>query len=398
MLEKEFHISLLITAELSATLTATQQTELDSWKKTSPDHLDFYNRLVAQENFLQEMRSFNNIETDHIWNLTKAGLKSSERTKGNLEFVKRNKFWPRIIAVAAAIAVIILGALYYSYNHQTGRYPDKSRYVLNAAADILPGRNGATLTLASGKSIKLSDLQSGVVIGSSQLAYNDGSVIATDAAQGIPYEKLTATTAKGQTYSFTLPDGSRVWLNADSRISFAQPFTDKTREVFLEGEAYFEVAKNKKRPFIVSGNGQFIEVLGTHFNVNAYPDGRMSATTLIEGSVKVSAAGKTQLIKPGEQVVNQNGKLNIRPADTDLELAWKNNDFYFRAAAMETVMKQIERWYNIRVEYSDQQLKSISINGLISRSKPLSVVLERLGAAGQMRFKIDGRTVTAMPL
>jgi transmembrane sensor len=297
---------------------------------------------------------------------------------------------------AAAVAIIICAVGIYHYK---GSNLTATKFV-SYTKDIPAGKEGATLTLGNGKKIAISEASAGILVDDQDITITKTSngmiVYSVKSFESGGTDYNTLETGNGQQGQVVLPDRSVVFLNAGSSLKYPSSFSHLSeRTVELSGEAYFEISKDKKHPFIVKTRNQDIKVLGTHFNINSYSNERVTKTTLLEGSVLID---NKYLLKPGELAVNSNGKMNVMPADIDLELAWKNNDFYFRETAMETVMKQISRWYDIEVEYSDPRLKLISINGLISRSKPISVVLGRIGAAGQMRFKINGRNVTAMPL
>ena len=308
---------------------------------------------------------------------------------------KPNHFsWFRNFAAAAAVVIVFAAGFYY-YNSSNL----EGAKLVSYTKDIPAGKEGATLTLGNGKKITISEAAVGMLV-------DDQDITITKTADGMIVYKVkssdrtvtaynTLETSNGEQSKIILPDNSKVFLNAGSSIRYPASFSHLTeRQVELSGEAYFEISKDKAHPFIVKTKKQDVKVLGTHFNINSYSNEHATKTTLLEGSVLID---NKYVLKPGDLAINDNDKLDVVPADTDLELAWKNNDFYFRETAMERVMKQIERWYDIKVEYADPRLKSISINGLISRSKPLSIVLERLGAAGQMRFKINGRNVTALP-
>ncbi len=391
MLEKEFYISTLITAELNRPLDQQEANELQAWKDASPEHLEFYNRLIAQEYFLQEFKNFNQVDTENIWKLTETRLKADLVLGGAQTSAGQIKLWPRIAGIAAAVAILVLSIYFFNAAYRSGS-TNQNEYA-KGYADIKPGKNGATITLASGKVIKLSDYQSGVVIGNDHLAYTDGSAVATESESNFRDERLTATTTKGQTYIFTLPDGTKVWLNADSKISFKQQFTKKTREVLLEGEAYFEVAKDKRHPFIVATKGQEIEVLGTHFNVNSYRDEPRTATTLLEGSVKVKVGKAQKIIKPGEQALNSSGVISVRQTDVDNVVDWKNGDFNLNHIEFKTAMRKIARWYDMDVIYDDSVPDNMESGGWISRDKPLSAVLKSIESSGLVKFKVEGRKI-----
>ncbi|SDK65295.1 FecR family protein [Pedobacter sp. ok626] len=392
MLEQEFHISKLITAELEGALDPERGRELQAWKDASPDHLDFYNRLVAQDNFLQEFKNFNETDTSNIWQLTAAGLASGMAQESRKASGKSIKLWPRIAGVAAAVAVLAICVYFFVA-------PDRSKNQIEYAkdhVDIQPGRKGATITLGNGKVIRLSELQSGVSVGADRLAYADGTSVDKGADVELKNQTLTASTANGQTYTFTLSDGTKVWLNAGSKISFAQQFINTTRDVLVEGEAYFEVAKDKHHPFIVRTKGQQIEVLGTHFNVNSYHDEPGTATTLLEGSVKISAGNVQKIIKPGEQAINRSGMIAVREIDVENYVDWKNGDFNLNHIEFKTAMRKIARWYDMEIIYDASVPDNMESGGWISRDKPLSTVLKSIESSGLVKFKVTGKKIYVM--
>jgi transmembrane sensor len=322
---------------------------------------------------------------------------------------RKLSYWKPAIAAAVAMMIFGAGLFYYAKQSNVGI----SGGVL-LSRDIAPGKNGATLTLTNGKVVELSGEKAGVVIGDSDLQYNDETPVIPNREGFLlnnPNDsKMTASTAMGRTYQITLPDGSKVWLNAASSITFPATFSkQKERRIKLSGEAYFEISKDKDHPFVVVTHNQEVTVLGTHFNINSYADETVTKTTLLEGSVRISLSGGGQsvVLKPNQQaVLSPSGMaaedqtasfaLTTLAADPELEMAWKNNDFYFKSESMESVMRKVARWYNVTVNYTDSQLKSVPISGFMSRTKPISIVLDRLGAAGHMRFKIEGQTVTVI--
>lgn len=265
---------------------------------------------------------------------------------------------------------------------------------------ILPGGNRAILTLADGSVISLSDAQNGTV------ATQNGVNIQKDAAGNIRYEvdgKAAATalvmntiaTPKGGQYRISLPDGSVAMLNAASSLSYPVNFTGKERRVRMTGEVYFEIAKatdaRKERiPFFVETDKQEIQVLGTHFNVNAYGDESAVRTTLVEGSVQVTAHnGQSALLKPGQQALLAGG-LEVGEADIQKELGWKNGDFIFRAERLDQVLRQVARWYDVEVE-CPQRLANIRFTGMVSRSQPLSTLKEMIETTKNLKVTLKER-------
>lgn len=297
---------------------------------------------------------------------------------------------------AAAAAVIIFGTFYY-YRSTQNNGLIRDNQDLMAAHHIAPGKNGATITLDNGETIQLSDAKNGIVISGDQLAYADGSTVVSGLKnRSGRAAEMTAGTAKGQTYIFTLPDGTKVWLNADSKISFAQQFVKKTREVYLEGEAYFEVAKDRLKPFIVKSKTQQVEVLGTHFNVSNYENEGSVKTTLVEGSVHVQQTGATKnevILKPNQQATNNTKGLIVSLVDTKDVLDWKNDGFTFKAGDFDATMRKIARWYDVEIIYDHVAVHELEIGGFISRKNDLFAVLKFIESTGQVRFAVEGRRV-----
>ena len=308
---------------------------------------------------------------------------------------KRIALWPKI-AVAAALFLAILGAGLFYFNSQKGIKNSLSDNV--AANDVAPGRTGATLTLANGKKIRLSDVANG------ELAKQAGVTITKSANGELVYERKgsvwetyqinTISTAKGETYQVRLPDGSLVWLNAASSLTYSPLLIEGGRRtVRLTGEAYFQVAKDKVHPFIVQSRGQDVEVLGTHFNVNAYPDEPAIITTLIEGSVRLTAGTAKKVLQPGEQALNNEGSIKISAANVEKATDWKTGEFYVNHIDFKTAMRKIARWYDVEIIYNSSVPDDMEIGGWVSRSEKLSSVLKSIESAGLVRFKIEGRKI-----
>lgn len=314
------------------------------------------------------------------------------------------------LAVAASIA-IVLGIGLWFYMLRETESDNKLTIAMQTAADnIAPGKNKATLTLANGETIDLNEAKSGIVIDAGKLSYNDGTALNGDGVKNSSanHELLTASTPRGGTYQIILPDGSKVWLNAASTLRFPTTFSGlDQRVVSLNGEAYFEISKDKQHPFIVESRGQKVKVLGTHFNVDNYGDEDEAKTTLIEGSVivslynakqagnKESAAITSRYLKPGEQsrIDTQASSIAISAINTEEVIAWKNGEFVFNDESFELIMKKMARWYNIDVVYEHKPLGQ-SFTGVISRDKKLSEVLNALIKTKKVKFRVEGRKVT----
>ncbi|WP_276089146.1 FecR domain-containing protein [Pedobacter sp. JY14-1] len=348
----------------------------------------------------------------------------------------------RIAGIAAAVATIVFGLWFYKSNFST-RHSEDTRNLLNTANDIGPGKYGATITLANGQVIQLDSAKKGVVVGgaagSTGLLYDDGSSlrggttkqsplhgeIASEAAQP-RNDVLVATTAKGQTYTFTLPDGTRVWLNADSKLEFPDQFSGKERKILLQGEAYFAVKHNAQQPFRVvsktpDGKAQVVEDIGTEFNINAYADESVVKTTLVEGAARVIPInlvrhsddrrnllnGKDKgslaalemtgrdgiVLAPDKQATFSDGKLTVKTVDAMAAVAWKEGLFVYNATPLEEVMRQIARWYNVEIQYEKESLKKVPMGGAVSRYDNVSRILKTLENTGAVKFKLKGRSI-----
>jgi len=301
--------------------------------------------------------------------------------------------WQRIISIAAAILVIAFG-FYFYYGPQHVSFESAPDYV----QDVAPGSRGATLTLANGKRVRLSHARNGAIAEESGVSItksSDGQLIyeLNGGKQGVNKEN-TLTTSNGEMYQVRLPDGSKVWLNAGSSLSYAPKLVNAgIRRVKLTGEAYFEVAKDKSTPFIVQTRTQEVEVFGTSFNVNAYLDEPVTSTTLVEGSIKIKTPKNERFVKPGEHAVNSGGDIQILRADLENIIDWKDGDFYFNHVDFKVAMRKIARWYDVEVVYDISVPDDMESGGWIARDKPLSQVLKSIESSGMVRFKIKGRTI-----
>lgn len=312
------------------------------------------------------------------------------------------RLWPRIAGLAAAIVVITLGTwLYYPAN--TAHHPQFNSASPTHVNNIKPGKVGATLILANGKRILLNDA------GNGQLAKEAGVVISKTTDGQLIYEVTgtgdggnrinTLSTSKGETYMVILPDKSKVWLNAASSLKYPASFENSSeRSVELSGEAYFEITKNKDRPFKVLANHQNITVLGTHFNVMAYAEEDNIYTTLLEGSVLVGNTTREIQLKPGQQSILNKGsdKISIKAVDADESVAWKDGYFLFQGENIYSIMRKISRWYDVEVVY-EGNMENKEFAGMISRFKDISEVLKMLQLTGDVHYKIDERRILVMP-
>lgn len=320
------------------------------------------------------------------------------------------RLWYRI-AAAAAVLFCLTAALYFYVN----RGAQYSAMQITAKNDLAPGKNTAMLTLANGETIQLSDAKSGVAFNAFQIKYNDSTAVIS---RSLPYGRddahlLTLSIPRGGTYQITLQDGTKVWLNADSKLEFFSDYKNKSqRMVRLAGEAYFEVVRvfsparngrgSERVPFIVESKGQQVEVLGTHFNVSAYK-GEAIKTTLLEGSVMVSSlrggtTKQSQVLKPNQQsLVTAQNTIAVTQVDPSQAIAWKTGLFMFEDESLEQIMLKIARWYNVSVRFSNDGLKHKVFNGSFSRFSNISKALQKIELTKAARFDLTDNLITVYP-
>lgn len=331
---------------------------------------------------------------DVLWGgvLERADLSVAENTVD----LRPTKRFPFRIARIAAVAAIVLLFGTATWLYWSGQNADRLDTPVTAMdAVVSPGGNRAKLTLTDGREIELSELQNGILVGESGIRYPDGSgVLEDDETAGAKY--ATLSTPRGGTYQITLPDGTRVWLNAASTLIYPVQFSPgQNRVVELEGEAYFEVAKkktnNKDELFIVRSKSQILEVLGTHFNISAYPDETAVKTTLVEGKVSVSHSDQssTEILSPGQQSVLHDADIQVREVNTEVMTAWRSGTFIFDDTPLHEVLRQVARWYDIEVDLAP--IPARQITGIVSRDEKLSALLDALTISSGLNFTLEER-------
>lgn len=304
-------------------------------------------------------------------------------------------------AAAAVLIVIAASAIFIPKTRQ----PIVKQQATNVKKVTAPGANKAILTLSDGTQVDLSDAANGYVANqvgikvkkavNGKLIYDRaGAEGSTGEAGSLVYNTI-ATPRAGQ-YEVELPDGTKVWLNAESRLRYPVKFTGTERKVELTGEAYFEVAHNKALPFRVATAEQTITVLGTHFNIKGYADERTIATTLLEGSVSIAnnVSGQSKLLVPGKQsnIIKGEGAIEVTDAHTDEVMAWKNGYFIFDNQDIKSIMKLISRWYDVDVDY--KLTRSVRFGGTFSRSSDLKELMKNFELLGNLHFELKERRIT----
>jgi len=326
----------------------------------------------------------------------------SEPAPEVIKVKKINTFYRKVISIGIAASVLLIAGVGYLIYKKDSNH----QFVVAKQYDLPAGTNKATLTLSDGRVVVLNNNTVG------KIATEAGMEI-TRATDGTLVYKIvntkpksagfnTISTPVGGQYTVVLPDGSKVWLNAGSSLKYPTIFTKNGRSVTLTGEGYFEVAHvngvKGRLPFTVSvvkGNTQIeqLEVLGTHFNINAYADEPYVKSTLLEGSVKIALNnGKTALLKPGQQAKLSNQNIEVQAADTDMDVAWKNGEFVFRED-LRSAMRKVARWYDVEVVYDETAPKNLTLGGWMSRGTNISEVLNHIQLTGKVHFKLEGRRV-----
>ncbi len=384
-------IHYLVTRFFEGSITGTEKEELAAWvNQAEGDEVLRKELEQAWERYEPDaaLKEQADPALDRIINNLYAN--TGEAGAGNA-VPARFRFLKRFAAAAVILLAAGAGAYYWL------KPVSKQETITAVANDVPPGSTKAVLTLSNGQQIVLDSAANGILAqqGGTSISKQAGGQIVYNANGEAAGEMLynTMSTPRGGEYQLTLPDGTKAWLNAASSITFPAAFTGSERNVQITGEVYLEVAKDKRKPFLVQVNDVKLEVLGTHFNVNAYGDDRTVRTTLLEGSVKVNAGSGSRVIAPGQQAkVAQGGKLtvdaNVNIAET---MAWKNGRFVFEGAPIETVMRQLSRWYDVEVQAVEDIDDLFFVD--VPRNKKISDVLKALELTGKVKFKIEGKKI-----
>lgn len=363
--EKLIRISALVLQELQGTLTGEDRLFLESWLQESASNKEIYQRCLNGQHQRKAYVSLQYFEKQRNFESLKNKI-SFHPTKRRPALLKR--LWP----YAAAASVLLALSVVWYWNRDNSR---PAEVQLGGVNDRLPASNQAIITLSDGRRYELNKGEKQVLINGSGIRYDDGHEVASiDAAVSAKIE-----TPRGGTYDVTLPDGTMVKLNAGTTLSYPTVFNKDKREVSLRGEAYFEVAKRKDQPFIVRTKNQEVQVLGTHFNINAYPTAAQTKTTLLEGKVQVKELirGQKVTLLPGDQSVSAGAELSRHPVNVQQEMAWVYGKFNFDGKSLRQVMDELSQWYAIDVVYKGD-VPDVAFFGGTFRTSKLSTILKIL--------------------
>lgn len=379
--EESGRIAYLIAQFLQDKLSPNERKELDEWVTASEDNRALFEELIDEKNINQSIDWMKKFDVDL----------AKKRVHQRLGLKPRKPLWLTLLPYAVAASILLIAGLgLFSYLRR-----EKPRN--DTALAVGPAQTKAVLELAEGRNIELDNKGDKTVAsgnGYQMVTKGDLLIVQAGAKNSDPvYHSLS--TPKGGKYALQLADGSKIWLNADTRLRFPSSFTGKERLVELEGEAYFEVAHHPQQPFLVNLNGARIKVLGTHFNVRGYSHHGIT-TTLIEGSVEVSTSS-SKILTPGQEalVERQTGAITITEGDPESATGWQKGFFVFRDTPVEAMMEEIGRWYNIEVQYAAPVTRHF--NGSFDRNVPLTKLLGYLEGTGGVHFQIQDHQVTVGP-
>ena len=367
----------LMVRQLQGILTEDEYRELAEWLTLSDKNRRVYNDFMDRHIRQTLLKAESPRSADEVLLSLLAKHRQQKATTQDPIRLKQSHSVRKWLAYAAALLLISSATFFFYVNNWDG---SQQSTVLDAGK-ILAGGNKATLTLADGRTIALDDTKEGIVIKNNNILYNDesGEVAQVDAQKPEP---LMLTTPKGGVYQLTLPDGSYVWLNAASTLKYPSHFEQHSRVVEISGEAYFSIKADKSRPFQVISNGQIIEVLGTEFNIDAYPDEHITRTTLVEGRIQVATDDRQgTILKPGEQAISEAGKITVEDVEVDPHIAWIQGIFYFKKSPLKAVLGQLARWYDVQVVY-EGEIPQTNVFGELDRKLPLGTVLKLLERGG----------------
>jgi len=387
-LADEKHIAYLIKAAVERTATPAELLELTSLLKDDNGEVTAQIEMLLKEYQTTERPA---LTAESIEEMAGSILQADHSESAKVRVIS---LWKRI-AVAASIALMLGTGAYFLFMNKPKQIA-KTEIQQQFKNDVAPPTNKATLTLTDGKVIVLDSVGNGSLAtqGAGNASKTNDELVYDAKATAVEYHTLTVPRGS-RPMQLQLADGSEVWLNAASTITYPTAFTGTERKITMTGEAYFEVAHNAAKSFIVSKNALSVQVLGTHFNVNAYDDEAEIKVTLLEGSVKVASNNNSIIIKPGEQAAlrqSQGDKIKVVPADLDEVMAWKNGIFNFNREDITGIMKQLSRWYDAEIIYQGDKPEDL-FSGIINRNNNISQVLKMLEQTNRVHFRIEDRKI-----
>ncbi|PSR55715.1 hypothetical protein AHMF7605_20510 [Adhaeribacter arboris] len=380
-------------------LTTQEREKVEQWLAEDETNQQFAESLKEEDQIQEPLDFLASVDTEAAWQKVAPKIQNPR---------KKISFWQNseyLKYAAVLLLVCLAGGFAYKISLTQNAGNPATPMASHQPKAIIPAskvdRNKAQLTLSNGSVIDLDNQKNGTIWhkNGTWITKQDKELhfsFSPEASHNTDRKGLTTLTIPtGSQYKITLPDGSQVWLNAASTLSFSDFSTEKKRVVALTGEAYFEVAKNKHQPFLVKAKGTTVEVLGTHFNVMAYPEENSINTTLLEGSVKVSNTSSHKILQPGFQA-KAGTTIEVEKVDVNAAVAWKNGFFHFQNAELKIIMRQLERWYGVEF-VNPGRLQNQHFTGIISRKTEVAKILKMLELSGDIHFKTEGKKVIIQP-
>ena len=370
--KKHFKVAEILAALFTGSQTEKDQLEFDEWVKEQEDNKAFADKLLDPNRYEENRRALRKFQAKEVWNKIDARLG---------EPTKKIPLWKNVVRYAAVVLVLLSVGVYFWLDRSGVKEVTPVMYQISA------GTTGARLILGDGSTVDI------IKDRTIELEEADGTTIVTDSA-GIDYSAITAKdtaeirnivqTLTGMEYTLTLSDGTKVFLNAETKLKFPTIFKGDQRVVELEGEAYFEVRKDEAHPFIVKTVSMNVRVLGTSFNVRSYVNEHDVTATLVEGKVAVSDGEVEKMLVPGEQAVyiKETGKMEVKEVDVSLYTAWHSGKFIFRNETLEDMMIYLSRWYGFKYRFIDDQAKRVQLGARLDRYDNMNPIVEMLRKTG----------------
>ena len=377
----------LLWKKINSKLSTEEETIFQKWIETNKQNLTYFEKVKIYY-------KTGKVHDDKVYNIAKSWYETEPRLIGRK--IRKMPDWVKMIASVAATVLIML-SIYFGYVEK----PAVTVIANKQELVIPPGTSKARLVFDNGKSIELSNDSTFNAEIDGALVSSHGNQISYFAQDNETTEQLQYNTLeipRGAEYFIVLSDGTKIWLNSDSKLKYPVKFSKTERAVELSGEAYFEVSKDANKPFRVSSGAQIVEVLGTQFNISSYKDEDLIYTTLVEGKVKVFTENNpelTQNLTPGFQtyMYRESGDISIRKVDVSEFTAWKDGEFYFKNKTLYEMMQVLSRWYNIETVFKNEDRKNIHFTGTVKRYENLENMLSLIEKTQEVKFEKTGNQI-----
>lgn len=387
-MDNHFYIAELLSKKVKNQISSEEEEVLQDWLKEKEENTALFAKISGNQHLLNQQEIYQLFDKQEAWSSLEQGLFPSKVIRLNHR---------RFLRYAASIALpLMIGIVYYFMIYAVPT-------PLSAIDEFIkPGEQKATLVLSNGVALDLEkeDIQLKIEEGKAEIVNQNNELTYTplDTVIVSPvtiYNELI--TPRGGSYNVTLADGTKVWLNAASTLKFPVAFTDSTRQIYLEGEAFFEVAHNGK-PFIVNSGDMNVEVLGTSFNISAYLNEEDSKTTLVEGSIKLTIPEVSRILVPNQQAIHSSHKkgMTIQTVNTSRYTSWLNGKIEFSNENLDVVMKRLARWYDFSYSFENPAARNYHFSGRIENSQPLSSILEMLQKTTDVKLEIEDQTIVIL--